>query len=60
MVVEDIHLLKECIANYYDDNDNGCDNDNDNNDTNSTHYLTMTQSNTMCVKEQHVETKEGR
>ena len=29
VVVEDIHLLKEFIANYYDDNDNGCHNDND-------------------------------
>ena len=25
----DIHLLKEFIANYCDDNDNGCDNDDD-------------------------------
>ena len=25
----DIHLLKEFIANYCDDKDNGCDNDDD-------------------------------
>lgn len=34
MVVLGIHLLKEFIANYYDDDHNDNDNDNGDNDTN--------------------------